>query len=603
MIKKSMAALLALFLAGGSIALYAGKSPLPGEPAKKLIQFGWDNPTPELFFKQLSIMEKNMPYDGIGIKLALHRKFAMEKGKKVNLEYRLFSPLKFERKWFEKDIAYLKKVKPKKLKHNFLSVGTAYFGKEYSIFSDRFWEGVNHNVSLMASIAREGGLTGLRIDLEDYGNMRKWNYRPHEGKSWDEAWNMARKRGRDYMNAITKEFPDAKLYFLFFLDLAMGVADGEGNIYERLKSDKSGLLVAFINGMYDVLPPTVKIIDGMEHHGYTAKVLTDYHALRAIRETKFRRMIAPENQLKFIRQTSLSVATYLDAYIKTNSGHINLAKELAMTPTELLRRNLSWAVAYSDEYVWTWSECRKWFPMRFAHAYQEKTLKRHPHARGPYWMEALPGIQDAIECAKNPTKYIANAVQTSRISKNLLKNGNFDGKMSALGKIPLAPDSIVYKNIPRWENWQTKRSKGKFGLAIGKGINGSNALMQTGTIFGVTHQAVKVKPYGLYIVRACAKMPKKPTGLTMSVKFRNKQFRWYAHEWSVNTTFNEDLGNSWKRATIFIKELPPGVGAMSIALNSDGSGKLDEVVYFDNAEIFEVLMTNPAAGAGAKKGK
>ena len=274
-----------------------------------------------------------------------------------------------------------------------------------------------------------------------------------------------------------------------------------------------------------------------------------------------------------------------------------------MTPTELLRRNLSWAIAYSDEYAWTWGQIRRWYSGSFVHGYQNRLLKSNLHVGTPYWMDALPGIQDAMVCAKDPMGYIANAVKAGRISKNLLQNGNFDMKISVKGAIPLAPDSIVYKNIPRWENWQKKVSRGKFGLAVGKGINGSNAVYHAGTKYGTTHQAVKVKPYGLYILRVCAKMPKKVTGATLGVQFRNKNFRWFAHEKCTSTTFNEDLGNGWKRATLFIKELPPGVGAMSIMLATDGGGDPDEITYFDNAEIFEVIMKDPSAGKTVKKKK
>ena len=591
--KKIFFPLFALFLLAGTASELAGKSPLPKEPAKKLIKFGWDDPTPEFLFKNSAEIERNLPYDGTGIGLALYKKKTVHNGKTVNLSYRVFSDLKFDEKWFEKDIEYLQKTRFTKLKYNFLNVSTAYFGKGYSIFNDTFWEGVNHNYALMAKIARKGGLAGLRIDLEDYGNMHKWTYRPYEGKSWDEAWNTARKRGQDFITAITKEFPDIKLFHLYFLDLALSAADGHGDIYQRLKTHTSGLLVAFINGIYDKLPPGAQIIDGMEHHGYIAKNLEDYCKLRAFRETSFRRLIAPENKIKLINQTSLAVATYLDSYIKKDSSHRKLAEELQMTPTELLRRNLAWAVAYSDEFSWTWGESRRWYSGSFSHSYQAKSLKRHSHVGTPYWPDALPGIYNAFLCAKDPAKYMQEAARNGRISENLLKNGSFDAKIASKGELPLAPDSVVYKKLPCWENWQHRLSKGKFGLAAGKGINGSNALMQSGLRSGVSHQAIKVKPYGLYIVRACAKIPGKIAGASMSVQFRNKKGRWFAQERIVSASFQEDLGDGWKRATLLIRELPEGIGGMSIMLGSSSTGSPEETVLFDNAEIFEVLTAAP----------
>ena len=42
---------------------------------------------------------------------------------------------------------------------------------------------------------------------------------------------------------------------------------------------------------------------------------------------------------------------------------------------------------------------------------------------------------------------------------------------------------------------------------------------------------------------------------------------------------------------------------MSIMLATDGGGDPDEITYFDNAEIFEVIMKDPSAGKTVKKKK
>ncbi|MBP5181548.1 MAG: hypothetical protein J6331_00830, partial [Lentisphaeria bacterium] len=292
-------------------ALFAGelfaRDELAPQKEKKFLEFGWDNASPEFLDKNVEMLETYLPYDGVGIRIA--KIVTLPNGKKGETTYRNFSKMKFKPEWYEKDIEHLKSFhkKARKLKYNFIGLAASTFTVEFDIFDDEFWDATCHNFALFARVAKQGGCKGIRLDLEDYGNYQNWRYRAECGKSYGEAWSKARERGRQWMNAIIREYPDVTIFCFFWLDLIMGYADGSPRLYERLQGCGSGLLVAFINGVYDSLPPEAQIVDGMESRGYAAKCLDDYQKMRALREVRYAKLLAPENQKKFRERGSLAV--------------------------------------------------------------------------------------------------------------------------------------------------------------------------------------------------------------------------------------------------------------------------------------------------------
>lgn len=578
----------------------ANTTELYQEPAKKIIKFGWDDPKPAFFEKNLKEIETFLPYDGTGINMS--KSIPGPDGKMVDSEYRLFSKLKFSRDWFKDEIAALKRIKSDKLTHNFINTRSSTFTKEFDIFDDAFWEATCNNIAVMAWIAREGNCKGIRFDLEDYGNMQLWRYRASCGKSYAEAWKKTRERGKQWMKAIAKEYPDITIFCFFWLDLMMGSGDGAPLLYERLEGAGTGLLVAFINGIYDELPPGAKIVDGMEAHGYGAKDIAAFHRMRAMRENRFRRFIAPENQKKFRDQTSFAAATYISCYYNQEPPYSfkKAMEQEKMTPLEFFRRNFAIAVNYSDEYAWTWSESRKWYPIKFGHAYQEKSLKRNPEVDGPYIGLAIPGIEEAIAFGRSPYQYAMTFLKNSPNPENLVKNPGFEVAVEQKkNDLELAPDSVILKKLPNWETWQHKNSKGTFSLAEGKGIGGGNAIKLEGVSTGCAHQGIKINPNSAYIVRASAKTEGRAGG-SLGIQWRNKDGIWCNHSLSLSSPFNEDIGNGWKRATIVVSSVPENTLYLSPMLNSAGSSGKD-FILFDNIEVFDLFSKKTVIAPHLKK--
>ncbi|MBR2905989.1 MAG: hypothetical protein IKC08_08830, partial [Lentisphaeria bacterium] len=466
------------------------------QKAKKVIKVGWDAPQAEFFCNNIKMLDEYLPHDGLTI--SLNRMIPLPNGKKSELNHLSFSKHKFQKEWFIKDIAYLKKgnESTKHLKHNFLTCASSNFLGEFDAFDDEFWKTTCYNYKILAQVAKEGKCKGLAIDIEDYGMYHSWKYSPASGHTWEEAWKKTRQRGREWIRSITEVYPDITLFFYFFLDLAMGPADGTVNLFERLQGSRTGLLPAFINGIYDGLPPEAKIVDGIEGMSYGSYDLASFYKLLAVRENRIPRLISDENQGKFRRQTSIAIATYLSCYTNEKPPfffrpHMEKAK---MTPTGFFRRNFAHSVDFSGEYVWTYNESRKWYPFKYPYAWMENSLKKDKNVPGPYVGMALPGIEEAIKFGRDPWGFAQNKLKDSSQLVNMLKNPSFEGS-SGKKAVAAAADSLLLKTLPHWENWKPERSKVKFTLAEMAGRSG-NAVMVTGKGSGVTHQGIKIDPNG-----------------------------------------------------------------------------------------------------------
>jgi len=184
-------------------------------PKKKLIEFGWDVPNTDYLRKNIEMMEKGAPYDGICIKVSAEVK---KDGKKVSVSgHEIFQNYKWERNWFKPAVDDLKNTKFKRFTDNFIVVTTSPGNVDW--FDDAAWENICNNFSIMAWIAKEGNCKGLLFDMEHYSKNRLFCFNTSDGHDFDETWAKARERGRQFIKAITKEYPDITLFAVYWLDL------------------------------------------------------------------------------------------------------------------------------------------------------------------------------------------------------------------------------------------------------------------------------------------------------------------------------------------------------------------------------------------------
>ena len=582
---------LALLLSGTFFTL-SGKEVLGKEVKKKIISFGNSGFTPANVEKYLGeLEEKWMPgYDGVNI--ITSKSVKLPDGKRLNLEWKWFSKTRFQKEWYSEEIKSLQNIhkKAKKFKYNFLDTSASSFTGEFDLFDDEFWEIVCNNFSVMAYVAKQGGCKGIRFDLEDYGNQQKFLYRTECGRSYEEAWQMARKRGQQWMRAVAKEFPDIDIFCFFWLDLMFGFADGLPDTKGRLEACTTGLLVAFINGIYDALPPSARIIDGMEERGYGAKNFTDFCALRGMRDVRYKRLLAPENHKKLREQTSLAVATYLSAYYGKKDGFdtTQAREKEGLSQLDYFRRNLTFAVDFSDEYSWTYNGfLRKYSPVPSTHGWQEKNLLKSPEIPSPYIGMAIPGIEEAVLFAKDPHTFAMDRIRKDKTLKNLLYNGDFEGTKKKNKDIPVAPACVEVKNVPYWILYKNKTSDVTVSLAKGMGIDKGTAIKISGKPGASIHANVRVQQGKVYVVRAVSKKTGKGGGI-LRIQWKNAKSKWHNHSMIISAPYNEDLGNGWKRATLFVREIPETSAYLCPLLTYTGTGKEDSILI-DKVEVFSLF--------------
>ncbi|NMA20409.1 MAG: hypothetical protein GX927_07500 [Lentisphaerae bacterium] len=564
------------------------------EPQKKLIKFGWDAPTPSHILQYFDEIEKNMtPYDGMGIAFnsSTHRK-EREHGNHAyaaGSAAMFFSDWKWERSFFTKEIEQLKEAnaKFKYLKYNFINTNSmAALKNRFDWFDDKTWDAITSNFALMAAIARETGCKGLNIDIENY-ERQTFLFNPGMGHSYAETWDKVRQRGREFITAIAKEYPDIVIHTFFWLDQNYGSADGVTSPYVKSEKWIMGLTLPFINGIYDALPETVTIVEGMESSGYRANCPDDYQAIIARRTKKSQWLIDPKNHEKFQRRTQLGMATYLDRYIVTSPKSIWYISNDPVKNLELLKQNLTCAIAAADEYAWTWGEARSWYTWNYIN-WMKKACDAVQRP-GPLWEDALPGITQAMVYAKNPQKYYQGIIKKGEFEKNLIRNPKFNDTKAVEVNGTLPPEATFIKAASPWGCWQPKESTGTFSVAQRQGRSGANVAKFQAVSQGCILQAPPFSQDGVYFIRARVK-----TAGTMvpalSIGWTDDQGRWNFWGHNMSAAFKKELEDGWKEATMLItkEHFPPEAKGISIQIGVKSEGKPTDVCLVDEVEFYNL---------------
>lgn len=317
---------------------------------KKLIEYGWDVPTPVFVKQNIKEMEKQ-PFDGIVIRL--------KGGKKVFLHQ------PYDPKEFTEDLQSLKSTNFTKFTDNFLLMwATPEEGWDW--FSDSDWQASEQNIRLFARLARSAGFEGIAFDPEPYG-VDPWIYAKLPGakdKSFAEYSQQVQKRGAQFMQALQQEIPGVKILSLFQLSYLEIFLD-ERNLPERMRqmsTESYGLLAAFMNGMLDVVQANTTIVDGNENSYYYAgkQEFLDVHKL--IKE-KLLTFVDEKNREKYAKQVQVGHALYIDHLFALGKPQESRVSHY-LTPQQRqqwLEHNTYYGLSTSDEYLWCYSEEMNWW--------------------------------------------------------------------------------------------------------------------------------------------------------------------------------------------------------------------------------------------------
>jgi creatinine amidohydrolase/Fe(II)-dependent formamide hydrolase-like protein len=333
-----------------SLPACAAGAAQPSPPRKKLIEYGWDVPAPAFVRAHIREMEQR-PFDGLILRLP-------------NLG-NVFTVAKWDEAQYAAALDDLRNIRWRKFTDNFIIMWSA---STMDWFSDKDWETVRRNVGLVAQAAAAGRCRGVCFDAEPYGG-NPWAYseaKHRAEKSFAQYEVQVRKRGAEFMRAITEHMPHAVVHTFFLLSLFPHIAaePDPARRAQALAREGYALLPAFVNGMLDAAPSGAIITDGNESSYYYTDPCSYYRAYHQIRQGALA-LVAPENVRKYQTQMQVSQALYVDQVFNLRPGVGFLSA--ALSPQERARwfeQDVYYALATTDEFVWCYSERMNWWENR-----------------------------------------------------------------------------------------------------------------------------------------------------------------------------------------------------------------------------------------------
>jgi hypothetical protein len=338
--------LISLILASPLLA----EEPLASLRGKKLIEYGWDVPTPAQMSQELGTMEKR-PFDGIIFRL--------------NGGHNAFATKPLEPDKFTEDTRILASLQFKRFLNNFVLI----WGSpppEFDWFDDSQWGIIESNAKLLVRIAQAGHVQGICFDPEPY-DFKLWEYskQPRTNThSFAEYRTQIRQRGSQLMRAFEDHMPGPVILTFFHVSMFDRFADlPEAERTKRLERESWGLMPDFFVGMLEAASPQARFIDGNENAYYYTSREQYFRAFHAIRQHS--RGLVPSNLWnKYDAQVRAGQALYVDHNFALRQPDTEKYLSYKMTPEERAKwfeHNTYWALYTTDEYVWCYSERMNWW--------------------------------------------------------------------------------------------------------------------------------------------------------------------------------------------------------------------------------------------------
>jgi hypothetical protein len=339
------------------LIVYLPTQAVKPEITKKLIEYGWDAPSPDFFRKQIRAMERQ-PFDGVILKL--------NAGKEV------FKKTAYLNAAFTRDRQDLAATKSSKLTDNFI-VMWAGMDAGWDWFNNPDWAAAETNIRNFALTAKAGRFRGIAFDSEPYTDS-PWKYDKQplqDSKTFAQYQQQVRKRGAQFMQTLQSAQPGTQV-------LAFGLLSWMKDLWEepqpasklqqRLAKHDYGLWPSFINGMLDVAQPGSAIIEGHEWAYYYYRTKW-FEGTRDVIFNSARLLVDPKNNSKYDRQVKLGQAVYSDLALNIFPKDVKdprYGKTMAhfLSPDDrlrLLEHNIYHSLRTADRYAWMYSESADWW--------------------------------------------------------------------------------------------------------------------------------------------------------------------------------------------------------------------------------------------------
>ncbi len=455
---------------------------------------------------------------------------------------------------FAAALADLKGARPTTCRENYLMVYSNPGDVDW--FDDAGWKIITDHWRLLTRLARQGGLRGLLFDAEPYTPPHSqflYRAQPERDRhTFAEYRAKARQRGREVMRAVRAEFPDATIFtYRLFSDL-LGLLDS-GNLQAALEPHTFGLLPAFVDGWLDVMPPTMRVIEGTEDIGYRANSPAAYNDAFTRLKLRLHEFVAPEHREKVQRQFRVGQSLYLDAHVNPPDSPWYIDRT-GSTSAGRLAANLASALAASDGIVWLYGETARWWPAG--------------DPKYPMWPERLPGAVNAIRRAKDPAGFARDLFRQTPAPRNLLPNGDF-------AQAPSPKDAPT-----GWFWWQDDASHGEVAVTAGQ-------VELRGVLNGVVGCLTPVQPGRIYAVRLRVKSEGR--GLAgLSIGWKTAAGAWTAHARNRNLVSSEQADAAGWREIVGLVEVPAEAGQIAFMASASAQLSNTDRCWFADAALVEV---------------
>ena len=242
---------------------------------------------------------------------------------------------------------------------------------------------------------------------------------------------------------------------------------------------------------------------------------------------------------------------------------------------ERLRANVHTALRVADEYVWIYGEKFRWWPTPNDRVNEES------------WPEALPGCEDALRFVRDPIDYARTKIAAQRAAGTLAsaaRNGDFSFETAT--SLEGAPATWKKGRPPAgWSSWQEAKSEGAFTWDRQSGARAPGAARACGVWGGCFLQSCRVEPGQRWAVRAVRKI----AGHGQA----SIRVRWQTPDGhSTLEGFDRLIFCPGKRdewSELFgVVEVPDEVGRMVILLGARGQKSSDDVVWYDDVELYQL---------------
>ncbi|MDH4241643.1 MAG: hypothetical protein OEW48_18955, partial [Phycisphaerae bacterium] len=315
-------------------------------PKKKIVEYGWDVPYPDFVRDNIREMEKR-PFEGI-----IFRTRGFD---------HVFDTRPWKQADFQPQLDTLAQIKWQKFTDNFL---TLYAASNWNMdwFNDEHWNVIIKNMKLFSLAVRSGNCVGVCFDPESYGTD-PWVYPgTYKDKSFDQACDQVRRRGRQFIIALQEHMPNLRVLSFFQLGLFGHVVDEPDTRIRQQKLLKKWmpLLPSFCIGMLEGAAPGTILIDGNESAYYYESSDDYYRAYHLIRQ-RAQTLVPEALRKKYNSQMQAGMALYID---QTLGKRTVQTISQSMTPEQQLKffeHNVYYALTTSDEYVWCYSERMNWW--------------------------------------------------------------------------------------------------------------------------------------------------------------------------------------------------------------------------------------------------